>query len=38
MVLDHKKKELVIPIGIEDREAFLCFFDVDRLRASLTAI
>lgn len=29
MVLDSLGRQLVIPIGIEDREAYLCFLDLD---------
>lgn len=33
--LDHEGKELIIPIGVEDREAYLLFVSVDEVRKML---
>ncbi len=35
MTWDHANKELVLPIGIEDHEAFLCFIDPRHIRSLL---
>jgi tetratricopeptide (TPR) repeat protein len=35
MTLDHAAKELIIPLGVEDREAYLYFFDCDMVRSLL---
>jgi tetratricopeptide (TPR) repeat protein len=35
MTIDHSGTELVIPIGIEDREAHLCFVSLDTVRSLL---
>jgi tetratricopeptide (TPR) repeat protein len=35
MTLDHSGKQLILPIGIEDREAHFCFVDVDTIRSLL---
>jgi len=35
MTLDHSGSRLVMPIGIEDREAYLCFVDLDTIRSML---
>jgi hypothetical protein len=35
MTLDHSGKELIVPIGIEDGEAYLYFFDCDTIRPLL---
>lgn len=35
MTIDHTGKELIVPIGIEDREAALCFVDLDTVRSML---
>ena len=35
MSIDHTGKQLVIPIGIEDTEAWLCFVDFDTVRSLL---
>lgn len=35
IALDHEGKELIIPIGIEDREAYLLFVSVDQVRKML---
>jgi len=38
MILDHFDKELIIPIGIEDQEAYLCFIDLDTVRSLLNPL
>lgn len=38
MTVDHAKKELVLPIGIEDNEAFLCFLSLDYVRSLLLPV
>ena len=35
MTVDHAAKNLVMPIGIEDREAYLCIVDLDTVRSLL---
>lgn len=35
MTLDHSETKLILPIGIEDREAYLCFVDLDTVRSLL---
>lgn len=35
MVFSHKGNELILAVGIEDREALLCFLEVDKLRSIL---
>jgi len=35
MTIDHSGKELIMPIGIEDREAYLCFIDLATVRSLL---
>ena len=35
MALNHKGNELILAVGIEDREAFLCFLEVDRVKSIL---
>jgi hypothetical protein len=35
MTLDHSGKQLVVPIGLEDREAHLCFYDCNQIRSLL---
>jgi tetratricopeptide (TPR) repeat protein len=35
MTIDHEGKHLVMPIGIEDNEAFLAFVDLDEVRSLL---
>ncbi len=35
MTIDHSGKQLILPIGIEDREAYLCFVDLDTVRKLL---
>lgn len=35
MTLDHSRKKLILPIGIEDNEAYLCSIDLDHIRALL---
>lgn len=35
MILDHSGSELIIPIGVEDREAYLCFVDKRAVRSLL---
>lgn len=32
MTIDHSGKQLILPIGIEDHEAYLCFVDLDSVR------
>jgi tetratricopeptide (TPR) repeat protein len=32
MTIDHSEKQLILPIGIEDREAYLCLVDLDTVR------
>lgn len=38
MTLDHSGGKLIMPIGIEDREAHLCIVDVNIVRSMLKAI
>lgn len=38
MTLDHTGTKLVMPIGIEDREAYLCIADLDAIRHSLRSL
>ena len=38
MTLDHTESELILPIGIEDREAYLCFVDLDTIRSLLYSL
>ncbi len=35
MTLDHEEKQLIMPIGIEDHEAYLAFVELDQVRALL---
>jgi len=35
MTLDHSEKNLIMTIGIEDREAYLSIVDVDTVRSLL---
>ncbi len=35
MTLDHAEKELVLGVGVEDREAYLCFVDLETIRSLL---
>jgi tetratricopeptide (TPR) repeat protein len=35
MVLDPESNQMIIPIGIEDQEAYLCFVDLDEIRSIL---
>ena len=35
MTLDHSEKKLLLPIGIEDRDAYFCSVDTDTVRAML---
>lgn len=35
MTLDHSRKKLILPIGIEDHEAYLSSIDLDHVRALL---
>lgn len=35
MTIDHEENQLVIPIGIEDREAYLAFIDLNEIRTML---
>ena len=35
MTIDHAEKNLVMPIGIEDREAFILTVSLDEIRALL---
>ncbi|HSW87035.1 MAG TPA: CDC27 family protein [Rhabdochlamydiaceae bacterium] len=35
MTLDHSETKLVLPIGIEDSKAYLCFIDLDTVRSLL---
>ena len=38
MTLDHSGKQLVIPIGLEDREAHLYFYDCNQIRSLLYSL
>lgn len=38
MTLDHSGKELIIAVGIEDHEAYLCFVDLETVRLLLKPI
>lgn len=38
MAIDHERKKLVMPIGIEDGEAWLCFADLAHVRSLLETI
>lgn len=33
MTLDHSGKKLILPIGVEDREAYLCFLDLSAIKS-----
>ena len=35
MTLDHAEKQLILGVGVEDREAYLCFVDLDTIRSLL---
>ena len=35
MTVDHSGENLILPIGVEDREAFLCTVDLDTVRSLL---
>jgi hypothetical protein len=35
MILDHSETKLILPIGIEDHDAYLCFIDLDTVREML---
>lgn len=35
MTLDHSGKDLILPIGIEDHEAYLCFVDIETVKSLL---
>jgi hypothetical protein len=35
MTLDHTEDELILAVGIEDREAYLCIVDLDTIRSLL---
>ncbi len=36
MTIDHSGNQLILPIGIEDREAYLCFIDLNTVRNLLS--
>ncbi len=38
MILDHSGTQLIIPIGIEDREAYLCVVDLETVRSTLISL
>ncbi len=38
MTTDHKEKKLVMAVGIEDREAYLCFVDLSTVRSLLGSL
>lgn len=38
MTIDHSGTKLIMPIGIEDREAYLCIVDLDTVRSLLTPL
>ena len=38
MTLDHSGAQLIIPIGVEDREAYIYFYDCDQIRSCLYPI
>lgn len=38
MTLDHSGKQLVLAIGLEDREAHLCFHDCNKIRSLLYSL
>lgn len=38
MVLDHSKRNLIIPIGIEDKEAKICLVEIERVKEMLLDI
>lgn len=38
MTIDHSGKNLLMPVGVEDREAFLCSVDLDTVRSLLEPI
>lgn len=38
MIMNHAQTELIIPIGIEDREAYLCFVDLNTIRSLLHSL
>jgi len=35
MVINHSGSELILSVGIEDKEAYLCFVDIETVRSSL---
>lgn len=38
MTLDHTGTQLILPIGIEDNKAYLCFVDLKTIRSLLTTL
>lgn len=38
MTIDHQNKQLIVPIGIEDREAYLAFVDLSEVRSMLSPL
>lgn len=38
MLLNHEGTKLILPVGIEDTKAYLCFLDLDTLRSLLTPL
>lgn len=38
MTIDHTGKQLILPIGIEDQEAYLCFVNLDWIRSLLNPL
>jgi glycosyltransferase involved in cell wall biosynthesis len=38
MTIDHSEKKLVMSIGIEDREAYLCLIDLETIRSMLEPV
>ncbi len=35
MIIDHSKSELILSVGIEDHDAYLCFVDLETIRSLL---
>ena len=38
MTLSHDKTKLILPIGIEDNKAYLCFLDINTVQSSLKSL
>ncbi len=38
MTIDHSEKQLILAVGVEDREAYLCFIDLNDVRSFLNPL